>query len=165
MYCEKCGAQIDDDSVFCEKCGKKQDDMEHKQNSVAAKKLSRGEKGAIIFAAVFTTIVAIFTVIVISTHGVSSDGGSSASINGRWVNNADLFGVSFLVTIEFSGNGDYIRYNDLPTFSSNIIRQGTYTRSGNTITVKYGYDSIATYTYDPTSDTISDSHGSIFRRR
>lgn len=26
MYCEKCGAQIDDDSVFCQKCGKKQTD-------------------------------------------------------------------------------------------------------------------------------------------
>ncbi len=26
MYCEKCGTQIDDDSVFCQKCGKKQTD-------------------------------------------------------------------------------------------------------------------------------------------
>lgn len=26
MYCEKCGAQIDDDSVFCQKCGEKQAD-------------------------------------------------------------------------------------------------------------------------------------------
>lgn len=24
MYCKKCGAQIDEDSVFCEKCGEKQ---------------------------------------------------------------------------------------------------------------------------------------------
>ena len=24
MYCEKCGSQIDDDSVFCQKCGEKQ---------------------------------------------------------------------------------------------------------------------------------------------
>lgn len=26
MYCEKCGAQIDDDSVFCQNCGEKQTD-------------------------------------------------------------------------------------------------------------------------------------------
>ena len=33
MYCEKCGSQIDDDSVFCQKCGEKQIDFNDKSDT------------------------------------------------------------------------------------------------------------------------------------
>lgn len=32
MYCEKCGTQIDDDSVFCQNCGEKQIDFNYKSD-------------------------------------------------------------------------------------------------------------------------------------
>ena len=120
------------------------------------------QRGGLVALACLPLVIIIGVII----YGVlSGGGGSSASINGAWVHNADLLGTSYLVTIEFSGNGNYIMYYNLPTIASNITRQGTYTRSGNTITMKYGYDSIATYTYNPSSNTISDYHGNVFRRR
>lgn len=246
MFCEKCGAQIDDDSVFCQKCGEKQTDtfntsmednseffktdkievgsmlyviksdmklppvgckvkVTSKQNISGKEYISaigpykadgtpmpkvkkmyaldiayfstnppsqeiiqRGnskrskQRGGLIAFACLPLAIIIGVII----FGLSSgSGGSNASINGAWVNNADLLGTSYLVTIEFSDNGNYIMYNNLPTSASNITRQGTYTRSGNTITMNYGYDSVATYTYNPSSDTISDSSGNVYRRR
>lgn len=246
MYCEKCGSQIDDDSVFCSKCGGKQADIfgTSKNNNSESSDINKIEAGSMLYVikpdtklppvgykvkvtakhdvdgkkyisaigpykpdgtpmpkvkkmyaldiAYFSTnpptqeiiqrgnskrskqrgglaaLACLPFVIIIGViiFGVLSDGsGSSAGITGAWVHNANILGASVLVTDEFSGNGNYIRYNNLATQASNIIRQGTYTRSGNTITVKYGYDSIATYTYNSSSDTIIDDNGNVFRRR
>lgn len=246
MYCEKCGAQIDDDSVFCQKCGEKQTDTfdTSREDNSESSQTDKIEVGSMLYVikpdtklppvgykvkvtakhntngkeyisaigpyradgapmakvkkmyaldiAYFSTnppsqeiiqrgnskrskqrgrifaLACLPFVIIISAiiFGVLSGGsGSSASITGAWVDNADLLGTSYLVTIEFSSNGNYIMYNNLPTSASNITRQGTYTRSGNTITMNYGYDSVAIYTYNPSSDTISDSSGNVYRRR
>ena len=169
MYCKKCGAQIDSDSAFCQNCGEKQIDFNDQSDiNIKTSRPKKTNKIAVVVLILFFLTCAIIVIAAITNGGITDSNGnkiSSDSITGAWIDNADLFGTSYLVTIEFSSNGNYIMYNNLLTNASNITRQGTYTRSGNTITMNYGYDSVATYTYNPSSDTISDSSGNVYRRR
>lgn len=65
MYCEKCGSQIDDDSVFCQKCGEKQINSDEKNNNIPVAKKSRPNKKIRNFAICFVPVLVILSILLI----------------------------------------------------------------------------------------------------
>lgn len=86
MLCKKCGAQIDEDSVFCQKCGEKQIDLDGKNNNISVAKTDRLKKKTrnfmIGFIAVFV-ILSISIAIPLTVQKIQDNARINAVV-GRW---------------------------------------------------------------------------------
>lgn len=73
MYCEKCGSQIDDDSVFCQKCGEKQIDFNNKSDiNIKTSRPKKINKVAVVVLILFFLACAIIVIAAI-TNGRIAD--------------------------------------------------------------------------------------------
>ena len=69
MFCEKCGSQIDDDSVFCQNCGKKQTKAIDIGSSTESLDKKRPKKNMVIIAVIILFLTAAIVAIVLIING------------------------------------------------------------------------------------------------
>ncbi len=129
MYCEKCGAQIDDDSVFCQKCGEKQlQEIEtatahsHPNKDVKKSSLSFFRK---VFKTTASKIIAGVLAVAILATGVV------IVVNNKDESTFVSDSISVLVEPTFE-------YYSVEPFSEGFAIVKTSNRKGNLIDDKYG---------------------------
>ena len=109
MLCKKCGAQIDDDSVFCQKCGEKQINLDGKNNNnISVAKKSRFKKKTrnfvIGFAAVFV-ILSISIAIPLTVQKIQDNARINAVV-GAWYEFGNTRNSYYRGMIEFYKDGE-----------------------------------------------------------
>ena len=129
MYCEKCGSQIDDDSVFCQKCGEKQ--LQEIETATAHSHPNKDVKKSSLsfFRKVFKTtaskiIAGVLAVAILATGFVIIVDNQN---EGTFVSDS----ISVLVDPTFE-------YSSVKPFSEGFAIVETSNRKGNLIDDKYG---------------------------
>ena len=161
MYCEKCGAQIDDDSVFCQKCGEKQSNLDQKNVNISVAKKNRLKKKTRNFAIGFVAVIvilSIFLAIPLTVQKIQDNARINAVV-GRWNEFGPTKSSYYRGSIEFYKDGEGRDY-------SSSVNADSFTWSIEGDTVKLLYLSGDTIQFEISGEFMIEksSNDIIFRK-
>ena len=162
MLCKKCGAQIDEDSVFCQKCGEKQIDLDDKNNNtVSVAKKDRLKKKTRNFVIGFITVFVILSVSIAIPLTVQKiqDNARINAVVGRWNEFGPTKSRYYRGAIEFYEDGEGRDY-------SSDVNADSFTWSIEGDTVKLLYLSGDTMQFEISGEFMIEksSNDIIFRK-
>ena len=162
MLCKKCGAQIDEDSVFCQKCGEKQIDLDGKNNNnISVAKKSRFKKEARNFVISFVVVFVIFSISIAIPLTVQKiqDNARINAVVGSWYEFGNTKISNYRGAIEFYEDGEGRDY-------SSDVNADLFTWSIEGDTVKLLYLSGDTMQFEISGEFMIEksSNDIIFRK-